>query len=240
MLTAEQGKPLAEARGEILYGATFVEWYAEESKRAYGEVIPSPADGRRLLTLRKPVGVVAAITPWNFPMAMIARKAAPALAAGCTMVIKPAPTTPLSALALGELARPRRRPRGRAQHRLRTGRGGRRASWPSRRWCARSPSPDPPPVGKLLMTQARADGQARLAGAGRQCAVHRLRRRRPRRRRRRRDGLEVPQRRSDVRVREPDPRAGRRSTTRSSSASPPRPRRCGSATASTRASSRGR
>jgi succinate-semialdehyde dehydrogenase/glutarate-semialdehyde dehydrogenase len=104
LLTAEQGKPLTEARGEILYGATFIEWYAEEAKRAYGEVIPSPADGRRLLTLRKPVGVCAAITPWNFPMAMIARKAAPALAAGCTMVIKPAPATPLSALALGELA----------------------------------------------------------------------------------------------------------------------------------------
>ncbi len=104
LLTAEQGKPLAEARGEILYGATFIEWYAEEAKRAYGEIIPSPADGRRLLTLRKPIGVCAAITPWNFPMAMITRKAAPALAAGCTMVVKPAPTTPLSALAMAELA----------------------------------------------------------------------------------------------------------------------------------------
>ena len=104
ILTAEQGKPLAEARGEILYGATFIEWYAEEAKRAYGEVIPSPAEHRRLLTLRKPVGVCAAITPWNFPMAMIARKAAPALAASCTMVVKPAPATPLSALAMGDLA----------------------------------------------------------------------------------------------------------------------------------------
>jgi succinate-semialdehyde dehydrogenase/glutarate-semialdehyde dehydrogenase len=104
LLTAEQGKPLAEARGEILYGATFIEWYAEEAKRAYGEIIPSPADGRRLLTLRTPIGVTAAITPWNFPMAMIARKAAPALAAGCPMVIKPAPTTPLSALAMADLA----------------------------------------------------------------------------------------------------------------------------------------
>ena len=104
ILTAEQGKPLAEARGEVLYGAAFIEWYAEEAKRAYGEVIPSPADGRRLLTLRSPIGVCVAITPWNFPMAMIARKAAPALAAGCTMVIKPAPSTPLSALALAALA----------------------------------------------------------------------------------------------------------------------------------------
>jgi len=104
ILTAEQGKPVAEAKGEILYGATFIEWYAEEAKRAYGEVIPSPAPGRRLLTLRRPVGVCAAITPWNFPMGMIARKAAPALAAGCTFVVKPAPATPLSALAMAALA----------------------------------------------------------------------------------------------------------------------------------------
>lgn len=104
ILTAEQGKPLAEARGEILYGASFVEWYAEEGKRAYGDVIPTNVPGRQLLAVRQPIGVCAAITPWNFPMAMIARKLAPALAAGCTMVVKPAPDTPLSALALAELA----------------------------------------------------------------------------------------------------------------------------------------
>jgi succinate-semialdehyde dehydrogenase / glutarate-semialdehyde dehydrogenase len=104
LLTAEQGKPLAEARGEIIYGAGFVEWYAEEAKRTYGEVIPSNVGSRRLLTVRQPVGVTAAITPWNFPSAMILRKAAPALAAGCSMVVKPAPETPLSALALAELA----------------------------------------------------------------------------------------------------------------------------------------
>ncbi|MEI2702261.1 MAG: NAD-dependent succinate-semialdehyde dehydrogenase [Baekduia sp.] len=104
ILTAEQGKPLSEARGEIVYGAGFIEWFAEEAKRAYGEIIPANVRGRRLMTVRKPVGVCAAITPWNFPMAMIARKAAPALAAGCTMVIKPAPATPLSALALADLA----------------------------------------------------------------------------------------------------------------------------------------
>ncbi|WP_348537020.1 NAD-dependent succinate-semialdehyde dehydrogenase [Nocardioides sp. 503] len=104
LLTAEQGKPLSEARGEILYGAGFVEWYAEECKRTYGEVIPSNADGRRLLTIRQPIGVTAAITPWNFPSAMILRKAAPALAAGCSMIIKPAAETPLSATALAELA----------------------------------------------------------------------------------------------------------------------------------------
>ena len=104
ILTAEQGKPLAEARGEVLYGAAFIEWYAEEGKRAHGETIPTNVEGRRLLVLRQPIGVVAAITPWNFPMAMIARKAGPALAAGCPMVLKPARETPLSALALAELA----------------------------------------------------------------------------------------------------------------------------------------
>jgi len=104
ILTAEQGKPLAEARGEIAYGAAFFEWYAEEGKRIYGETIPAPRSDQRLLVLRQPIGVCAAITPWNFPMAMIPRKAAPALAAGCTMVLKPASATPLSALALAELA----------------------------------------------------------------------------------------------------------------------------------------
>ena len=104
LLTAEQGKPLAEAIGEIHYGAGFIEWFAEEGKRAYGEVIPTNVPGRQLTTLRQPIGVCAAITPWNFPMGMIARKVAPALAAGCTMVVKPAPSTPLSALAMAELA----------------------------------------------------------------------------------------------------------------------------------------
>ncbi|HEY3185744.1 MAG TPA: NAD-dependent succinate-semialdehyde dehydrogenase [Gaiellaceae bacterium] len=105
ILTAEQGKPVGEAKGEILYGAAFIEWYAEEAKRVYGETIPANAADRRLVVLKQPIGVCAAITPWNFPMAMIPRKAGPALAAGCTMVLKPASATPLSALALGELAR---------------------------------------------------------------------------------------------------------------------------------------
>ncbi len=104
ILTAEQGKPLAEARGEIAYGASFIDWFAEEGKRVYGEVIPTVGNDRRLLVIKEPVGVCAAITPWNFPNAMITRKAAPALAAGCTMVIKPAEQTPLSALAMAELA----------------------------------------------------------------------------------------------------------------------------------------
>lgn len=105
LLTAEQGKPWAEARGEILYGAGFVEWYAEEGKRLYGEVIPTNNPARRLLVIRQPVGVTAAITPWNFPSAMILRKVGPALAAGCPMIVKPAVETPLSATALAELGR---------------------------------------------------------------------------------------------------------------------------------------
>ncbi len=104
LMTAEQGKPLAEARGEVLYGASFVEWFAEEGKRAYGRTIPTTAANKRYLTIKQPIGVVAAITPWNFPIAMITRKAAPALAAGCTMIVKPAAETPLCALALAKLA----------------------------------------------------------------------------------------------------------------------------------------
>ncbi|MCB9983108.1 MAG: NAD-dependent succinate-semialdehyde dehydrogenase [Rhodospirillales bacterium] len=104
ILTTEQGKPLAEAKGEILYGAGFVEWFAEEGKRVYGDLIPSPIAGARISVLRQPVGVSAAITPWNFPSAMITRKVAPALAAGCTIVCKPAEATPFSALALAVLA----------------------------------------------------------------------------------------------------------------------------------------
>jgi succinate-semialdehyde dehydrogenase/glutarate-semialdehyde dehydrogenase len=104
LMTTEQGKPLAEARGEVVYGASFLEWFAEEGKRAYGDVIPTVAPDRRLLVIKQPIGVCAAITPWNFPIAMITRKVGPALAAGCTMVAKPAEATPLSALALAELA----------------------------------------------------------------------------------------------------------------------------------------
>ncbi|MFT5345466.1 MAG: succinate-semialdehyde dehydrogenase/glutarate-semialdehyde dehydrogenase [Sulfitobacter sp.] len=104
ILTAEQGKPLAEARGEIAYGASFVEWFAEEAKRIYGETIPPTVPGTRLQVIKQPIGVVGAITPWNFPTAMITRKAAPALAAGCAFIVKPAEDTPLSALALGVLA----------------------------------------------------------------------------------------------------------------------------------------
>ena len=112
ILTAEMGKPLAEAKGEILYGASYVEWFAEEAKRIYGDVIPAPLADRRIIVLKQPVGVVGAITPWNFPNAMIARKVAPALAAGCTMVAKPAAQTPLSMLALAVLAERAGAPKG--------------------------------------------------------------------------------------------------------------------------------
>jgi len=104
LMTSEQGKPLAEARGEALYAAAFAEWFAEEAKRVYGDTLPSPVAGQRIVVLKQPIGVCAAITPWNFPAAMITRKVAPALAAGCTVVVKPAEQTPLTALALAELA----------------------------------------------------------------------------------------------------------------------------------------
>jgi succinate-semialdehyde dehydrogenase/glutarate-semialdehyde dehydrogenase len=112
LMTREQGKPLAESKGEVAYGASFIEWFAEEAKRVYGDVIPQTVGTRRILVLKQPVGVCAAITPWNFPIAMITRKAAPALAAGCTMVVKPASATPFSALATAELAERAGLPKG--------------------------------------------------------------------------------------------------------------------------------
>ncbi|RVD33067.1 aldehyde dehydrogenase family protein, partial [Mesorhizobium sp. M4A.F.Ca.ET.020.02.1.1] len=104
ILTYEQGKPLAEAKGEIAYGASFIEWFAEEARRIYGDIVPGHQRDKRILVMKQPIGVVAAITPWNFPNAMITRKAGPALAAGCAMVLKPASQTPFSAIALGILA----------------------------------------------------------------------------------------------------------------------------------------
>ena len=104
ILTLEQGKPLAEAKGEIAYGAAFIDWFAEEGKRVYGDTIPAPSSDKRIIVIKQPIGVVASITPWNFPSAMIARKAAAALSTGCTFVVRPATQTPLSALAMAELA----------------------------------------------------------------------------------------------------------------------------------------
>ena len=120
LLTSEQGKPLAEARGEIAYAASFFEWFGEEAKRVYGDTIPAHQPDKRIVVLKEPIGVTAGITPWNFPAAMITRKAAPALAAGCTIVIKPAEQTPLTALALADARR-------------RGGRAGRRAPGRHRR-----------------------------------------------------------------------------------------------------------
>ena len=104
ILTAECGKPIVEGRGEIAYGASFIEWFGEEAKRVYGDVIPAPFNDRRIVVEKQPIGVCAAITPWNFPTAMVTRKVGPALAAGCPIILKPAHDTPLSALALAELA----------------------------------------------------------------------------------------------------------------------------------------
>lgn len=104
LMTAEQGKPFAESKGEVVYGASFIEWFAEEAKRLYGDTVPAHAADKRIVIVKQPIGVVASITPWNFPIAMITRKCAPALAAGCTVVAKPAEDTPYSALALAELA----------------------------------------------------------------------------------------------------------------------------------------
>ena len=153
IMTAEQGKPLAEARGEIAYGASFIEFFAEEAKRIYGETIPSHLPGGRIVVIRQPIGVVAAITPWNFPTAMITRKAGPALAAGCTIVIKPASETPLSALALAELGEQAGIPAGVLN--VVTGKasaiGGEMTSNPAVRLITFTGSTE---IGKLLMRQS--------------------------------------------------------------------------------------
>jgi succinate-semialdehyde dehydrogenase/glutarate-semialdehyde dehydrogenase len=153
LMTAEQGKPLHEAAGEIEYAASFLRWFAEEARRIYGDVIPSPFDDTRILTLRQPIGVVSAITPWNFPAAMITRKAGPALAAGCTFVCKPAEATPLSALALAVLAEEAGIPAG--VFNIVTGDaeavGGELSGHPAVRKLSFTGSTE---VGKLLMEQA--------------------------------------------------------------------------------------
>ena len=125
-MTTEQGKPLTEARAEVTYAAAFLEWFGEEAKRVYGDTIPGHQADKRIVVLKQPIGVVACITPWNFPLAMITRKAGPALAAGCTVVLKPASQTPFSALALADLAERAGVPTWRAQRRDRLGRRHRR------------------------------------------------------------------------------------------------------------------
>ncbi len=209
LMTVEQGKPLAESRGEIAYGASFIEWFAEEGKRVYGDTIPAQATDRRIVVLKQPIGVCAAVTPWNFPNAMITRKAGPALAAGCTMVIKPASMTPYSALALCELAERAGIPKGVIS--VVTGRVR-----PDRQGADDQPARAQVHVHRLHRGRQAADGAVRehgeegLARAGRQRAVHRVRRRGSRRGRRGRARVQVPQYRPDLRVREPHLRAGRR------------------------------
>ena len=144
LMTLEQGKPLTESRGEVAYAAAFLEWFGEEAKRVYGDTIPGHQADKRIVVLKQPIGVVACITPWNFPLAMITRKAGPALAAGCTVVIKPAAQTPFSALALAELAeragRSQRCPQ--RHHRLR--KGNRRRTYFQSQSFASFPSRVPP------------------------------------------------------------------------------------------------
>ena len=126
LMTTEQGKPIAESRGEVAYAASFLEWFGEEAKRVYGDTIPGHQPDKRIVVIKEPIGVVACITPWNFPLAMITRKAGPAIAAGCTVVLKPASQTPFSALALAELAERAGVPHGRLQRHHRIGRRDRR------------------------------------------------------------------------------------------------------------------
>ena len=208
LMTAEQGKPLAESQGEIAYAASFIEWFAEEGKRVYGDVIPGHQADKRLLVLRQPVGVVAAITPWNFPLAMITRKAGPALAAGCTFVCKPASQTPYSALAVAELAQRAGVPPGVLN--VVTGDaaviGGELTSNAMVRKITFTGSTA---VGKKLMAQCAGTVKKLSLELGRQCALHRVRRCRPRCGRGRRHRQQVPQHRPDLRVRQPPAGAGR-------------------------------
>ena len=208
-MTAEQGKPLAESRGEIAYGASFIEFFAEEGKRIYGETIPSPWPNARMVVIKQPIGVVAAITPWNFPNAMITRKAGPALAAGCAFVVQAGGRNAAFGAGAGRTRRARGHPAGRllGDHRL----GAR-----DRRGDDGEPDRARPHLHRLDRGRPGADGAMRAdhqearARARRQRAVHRVRRRRSRRRGPGRDGLEIPQRRPDLRLRQPPAGAGRR------------------------------
>lgn len=205
ILTTEQGKPLDEAKGEIRYGASFVKWFAEEARRISGGTIPSPTPDRRIVVLKEAVGVCGIITPWNFPNAMITRKVAPALAAGCTVVIKPSEFTPYSALALGVLAERAGIPAGviNIVTGMPTEIGNEIMANETVRKISFTGSTR---VGSLLMRGCR-QRQAPVAGTGRQCALHRVRRCRSRSRHRRRAGFEIPQRRPDLRLRQPYSRA---------------------------------
>ena len=180
IMTSEQGKPLAEARGEIMYAASFVEWFAEEAKRVYGDVIPHPQGDKRIVVIRQPIGVCAAITPWNFPAAMITRKVAPALAAGCSIIVRPADLTPLTALALAVLAERAGIPAGVLQVVCGPSReiGAVLTASPVVRKLSFTGSTE---VGRVLMSQSSATIK-RLSRTRRQRTFHRVRRRGSRRR----------------------------------------------------------
>ena len=242
IMTAEQGKPLAEAKGEVAYGASFLEWFAEEARRIYGETIPSTDNNKRFLVIKQPIGVCAAITPWNFPIAMITRKVAPALAAGCPVIIKPAEQTPLSALAVAELAQRAGMPAGvlniltaDAQASIEIG----------KLLCASDvvrhlSFTGSTEVGRILARQCAPTIKKLSLELGGNAPVHRLRRCRPGQRGRGRDDQQVPQRRPDLRLRQPPVRAGRHLRRLRRQARPRRPRPSRSATASRPASTRAR
>ena len=209
LMTVEQGKPLAESRGEIAYGASFIEWFAEEAKRVYGDTIPSQSPDRRIVVIKQPIGVCAAVTPWNFPNAMITRKAGP----GARRRLHDGDQARVDDAVFGARAVRARRARGHPQRRdQRRDRFGR----PDRRGAHDEPDRAQVHVHRLDRGRQAADGAVRehgeesVARARRQRAVHRVRRRRSRFGGRRRDGVEIPQHRPDLRVREPPVRAGRR------------------------------
>ncbi len=208
IMTAEQGKPLAEARGEVLYGASFIKWFAEEARRTYGMTLPAPSADRRILLTKEPVGVAAIITPWNFPNAMITRKCGPALAAGCTVIIKPSEFTPYSALALGVLAQRAGIPAGVIN--IVTGLpkaiGATLMASPDVRKVSFTGSTG---VGSMLMAQSAPTVKTPQPGTGWQRPFYRVRRCRSRCRCRGGDRLEIPQWRPDLRLRQPSAGAGR-------------------------------
>ena len=224
ILTSEQGKPLTEARGEVDISGAYVEFFAEEARRVYGETIPSQRPDARLLAIKQPIGVCGAITPWNFPSSMITRKVSPALAAGCTVVLKPANETPLSALALGVLAERAGIPKGVLN--VLTGNssaiGKVLCEHPAVRFVGFTGSTE---VGKILFEQAAVGVKKLGARARRQRAVHRVRRRRSRCRGRGRHGLEISQHGPDLRLRQPHLRAGQHLRCVRRRSSPPRSRR---------------
>jgi succinate-semialdehyde dehydrogenase / glutarate-semialdehyde dehydrogenase len=207
IMTVEQGKPLAEARGEIRYGAGFIKWFAEEARRIYGDTVPAPTADRRIILLKEPVGVCAAITPWNFPTAMITRKAGPALAAGCPIVIKPSELTPYSALALAVLAERAGIPKGVVSIVTGTpqGIGGELTSHDAVRKLSFTGLDTGWPHADAAMRRHR---EARQLRARRQRALHHLRRCGHRPCRFGIDGQQIPQRWTDLRLRQPHPGPG--------------------------------